>query len=98
MLVWIQSWLLVLSCPLFASRVLVFFEPGSHLWKGPPLHLSSRKKRCVKVGELRKKEKLYPRQLKITNCFFSNNWNTSGEGGRGREMEVLMLEDIEKDA
>jgi len=52
----------------------------------------------VKVGELRKKEKLCPRQLKITNSFFSNYWNTSGEGGRGREMEVLMLEDIEKDA
>ena len=71
-------------------------SPG-HIWEGPPLHLSSRKKRCVKLGELRKKEKLCPRQLKITNYFFSNYWNTSGEGGRGREMEVLMLEDIKKD-
>ena len=68
-------------------------SPGHICEMGPPLHLSSRKKRCVKLGELRKKEKLCPRQLKITNYFFSNYWNTSGEGGRGREMEVLKKTD-----
>ena len=65
--------------------------------RGSTLASLQQKKRCVKLGELRKKEKLCPRQLKITNYFFSNYWNTSGEGGRGREMEVLMLEDIKKD-
>ena len=71
-----------------------------------PGHICERVHPCISPAEKRdvwnsanyaRRKSYVLANLKITNYFFSNYWNTSGEGGRGREMEVLMLEDIKKD-